>query len=115
MGETKVSSMYQAGQAMATSDDETIFGLIENMAQRSMNSLASRILAISRIEHWTVQRTALVLAYTFIVRDEESFDRIMEIINNSIRPMIIANHCVGCSCEDKQPFTVTEARDGNGS
>lgn len=118
MGETKISSMHQAGQVMATSDDETIFGLIENMALRSVNSLASRILAMSRIEHWTVQRTTLVLAYTFILRDEENFDRILEITNNSIspRPMIINNHCAGCSCEDKQPFTITEeARDGNGS
>lgn len=105
---TERSLGYQAGTAVAIADDETLFALIKDIAfganldQWKVSSpLLRAILSLAEIEHWTTQRTALALAYTFILKDEENMERIMDMVNKSTRPIVMHMHCATCTCKDK--------------
>jgi hypothetical protein len=106
--ETKRSLGYEAGTAVAIADDETLFALIKDIAfgahldQWKIGSpLLRAILSIAEVEHWTTQRTALALAYTFILKDEENMNRILDMVNKSARPIQMSLHCKTCTCTDK--------------
>lgn len=99
--------MYDTGRRVANSDDETIFSLIIDMAKRADNGMPTAILRIAEREHWTVQRTALALAYTYMVKDSGHLDELAKAVANSTRPMIINTHCTSCNCADKR-FSIEE-------
>lgn len=95
-------AMYLAGSTIAKSDDETIFGLIADMATRSnVSVLGSQILYVAEREHWSVQRTALALAYTFMLRDEGHISEMQDLQERMVRPIIMHLHCKTCTCENK--------------
>lgn len=96
------SLMYETGKRVANSDDETIFALIIDIAKKADNNMALAILRIGDREHWTVQRTALALAYTFMVKDDGHLKELSEAVARSTRPMIINTHCTSCNCADKR-------------
>lgn len=112
VGETKPSFGYQAGTTVAIADDETLFTLIQNKAigARTWNDtprlawgspILRAILLLAEHEHWTVQRTALAIAYTFILKDEDNMERIVDMVNKSTRPILMSVHCKTCTCTDK--------------
>jgi hypothetical protein len=91
--------MYEAGKQVAKSDDETLFRLIIDLSGSS--PFAGALLGIGEAEGWTVQRTALVLTYALLVREDEYMQRLAEMAASSSRPIIMNRHCAKCLCEDK--------------
>lgn len=63
--------MYEAGKRVAEADSETLWSEILVMAQNQESALASSIIAIGEVGHWTPLHTALALAYTHMILSNE--------------------------------------------
>ena len=93
--------MYEAGKRVAEADSETLWAEILAMAQQHDYHLASRIIDIGEIEHWTVMHTALALAYTHMAVCNEHGEDIKDMLAMMNRPIVMNRHCERCLCEDK--------------
>jgi hypothetical protein len=105
--------MGEAGKRVAEADAETLWTMIQTMASgMSWNEsddpftinnfmLAAAIIRISEFEHWTPLRTALALAYAHMVLSNDHFKDLVEVQAFMQRPMVIHQHCEGCTCKDK--------------
>jgi hypothetical protein len=94
-----IDRMERAGRAAYESDNETIFALIKQMV---MDSPLLRAVFISAdYAGWTPERIALVAAYTFILKDQENTERMLDMVNRSTRPILMTTHCKTCTCKDK--------------
>ena len=89
MLESMSKRMGAAGARVAQADDETLYGDIVTLAQRHDYPLAARILSIAELEHWTVQRTALALAYSHMILSNEHAADLKDMLNFMQRPIII--------------------------
>jgi len=105
--------MGEAGAHVAKADAETLWTDIQRMAAGTPwgenedpfdvngSVLAATIIRIGEFEGWTVQHTALALAYAYMVLGEDHRKDLMELTTLMHRPMIIHPHCGGCTCKDK--------------
>lgn len=72
--------MGKAGARVAEADAETLWAEIRDMAQHHDYRLASSILAIGEMEHWTVMHTALALAYAHMILSNEHGEDIKSLL-----------------------------------
>lgn len=104
--------MTEAAERIRNADSETLWAMIVQMAFTPWNPeneplsvgnnvIAASILRIGEVEHWTVQHTALVLAYVHIVMSNDHQKDLKEMMDFMQRPMVIHQHCEGCTCKDK--------------
>jgi hypothetical protein len=105
--------MTEAAERMRNADSETLWSMIQNLAMGAgqwneedpftitNNVIAATVLRVAEMEHWTVQHTALALAYVHIVMSNDHQKDLMEMMNYMQRPMVIHQHCEGCTCKDK--------------
>ena len=94
-----IDRMYEAGRASRESDNETIHDLIKQMVNDS--PLLRAVMTVAEIERWSPERLALVTAYTFILKDLENTERIMDMVSKSTRPIVMHMHCATCTCKNK--------------
>lgn len=94
-----IDRMYEAGRAAYESDNETIFSLIRQMVDDS--PLLRAVFMSAEVAHWSPERVALVTAYTFILKDLENTERIMDMVSMNPRPILMNMHCKTCTCKDK--------------
>jgi hypothetical protein len=93
--------MGEAGKRVAEADSETLWAEILTMAQNHDSALASHILTIGEMEHWTTTHTALALAYVHMVLSNGHGEDIKDLMAIMNRPIIMNRHCANCTCEDK--------------
>lgn len=106
--------MGEAGKRVAEADAEALWADIQRMAAGipwqddpdplrsiSNSALAATIIRLAAVENWSFLRTALALAYAHMVLASDHWQDIMEMQARSIRPMVIHQHCEGCTCKDK--------------
>ena len=103
--------MTEAAERIRDADSETLWSMIQTMAFTPWNpedpltignnAIAASILHIGEMEHWTVQHTALVLAYVHMVMSNDHQKDLKEMMDFMQRPMVIHQHCAGCTCKDK--------------
>jgi hypothetical protein len=104
--------MTEAAERIRNADSETLWAMIQNMALAPWNPnddpstitnnvMAAQVLRIGEIEHWTVQHTALVLAYVHIVMSNDHQKDLAEMLDFMQRPIVMHQHCEGCTCKDK--------------
>ena len=87
-------------EPLTTNDETLLFALIVDMSTKG-NATVGQILNVAEAEHWTVRRTALVISYTLMVQRTGFEDEMLGVVNRSIRPMLIQQHCATCTCVDK--------------
>ena len=103
--------MTEAAERIRNADSETLWSMIQNMAFAPWNPedpdtignnvIAASVLRIGEIENWTVMHTALVLAYVHIVMSNDHQKDLKEMTEFMQRPMVLHQHCEGCTCKDK--------------
>jgi len=73
-------AMGDAGARLASADSETLWAMIEEMAQGHESMLASHVIAIGKHEHWTMMHTALALAYAHMVLSNRHEQALRELL-----------------------------------
>lgn len=69
--ETKLGTaacMIEAAERLQEADCETLWALVQETAERSGNPLPKTILKQAKEGHWTVQHTALAIAYVLMMQ-----------------------------------------------
>jgi hypothetical protein len=105
--------MGEAGARVSSADAEALWADIQRMAAGIpwtdqedpfiMHNfmLAKTIVQLAEHEHWTMLHTALALAYAHMVLSQDHWKDLTEMQALSIRPMVVHQHCEGCTCKDK--------------
>lgn len=103
--------MTEAAERLRNADSETLWSMIQNLAFApwdredpftiTNNVVAATVLRVAEHEHWTVQHTALALAYVHIIMSNDHQKDLMEMMNYMQRPLQIHQHCESCTCKDK--------------
>jgi hypothetical protein len=60
--------MIEAAERLQEADCETLWAMVKETAERSENPLPKTILEQAEREHWTVQHTALAIAYVLMMQ-----------------------------------------------
>jgi hypothetical protein len=69
--ETKLTAgqrMIEAAERLNEADCETLWATVEDLAGRTENPLPKTVLEMAKDRHWTVQHTALALAYVLMMQ-----------------------------------------------
>jgi len=90
MFETMGQRMGEAGARVAKADSETLWAMVEEMANNHESPLAASILQIGKMERWTTLHTALALAYAHMVLSNGHAQDMKELIATMNRPIVIA-------------------------
>lgn len=88
-----------AGEIVSKADAETLYALIQEKAKDS--PIVHMLLLLGEFEGWTVQHTALAIAFTLVIKDEDNTRRMIDMVSKSTRPILMSLHCKTCTCEDK--------------
>jgi hypothetical protein len=60
--------MIEAAERLNEADCETLWATIQDLATRVENPLPKHVLDMAQVRHWTVQHTALALAYVLMMQ-----------------------------------------------
>jgi hypothetical protein len=101
----------EAATRLRDADSETLWAEIQRLASGQQftetpdfsvhHIMAAHILMIAKHEGWSVLHTALALAYVHMILSDDHLADLNEMTLYMQKPMIVHNHCAGCTCEDK--------------
>lgn len=105
--------MTEAAERIRNADSETLWAMLQELARNAgrwdeenpysitNNVMCATVMKLGEMEHWTPLHTSLVLAYVHIIMSNDHQSDLQEMVAFMQRPMIIHQHCEGCTCKDK--------------